>query len=111
MGESGGGMDVGQITVDEEEYAAIEMALSQVACFSQILGARAPCSMGTVPIPGRKRLGTVQSLIGCPSGNRTQNFIRNRHGGGATKAGTATAAFGASILIKCFPTPQPIQFK
>jgi len=30
MGGSGGGVDVGQITVDEEEYAAIEMALSQV---------------------------------------------------------------------------------
>ena len=48
-------MDVGQITVDEEEYAAIEMALSQVACFSQILGARAPCLMGTQSL--RRHLG------------------------------------------------------
>ena len=34
MAESNG-EEVGQITVDEEEYAAIEMALSQVASLSK----------------------------------------------------------------------------
>ena len=43
-----------------------------------------------------------RSRIGSPPGNRTQSSIRNRHGGGANKDGTASAVFGARMLIKCF---------